>query len=56
MSGSEWILKVAEEGYRIDWLSRKPVTPHRSGNPPTDEEGKKVLDQEAEAMLLKGAM
>ena len=56
VSDSKWVHKVAEEGYRIDWMSRKPNTPHRSGNPPTDEEGKKVLDHETEAMLLKGAI
>lgn len=50
------MLGVVAEGYRIRWIRGQPVTPHRGKNPPTDEAGKAILDQEVAAMLTKGAI
>ena len=56
VSSSNWVHKVVQRGYAIDWIGRKPITPHRTGNPPTNEAGKLVLDKETEAMIQKKAI
>ena len=53
---SPWVLGVVTDGYKINWTDRTPRTPHRGRNPPTDEAGKVILDNEVTAMLLKGAI
>ena len=50
-----WVLEIISQGYKVQFLSI-PYTPMRAPNPPTDADGKAVLDAEVEAMLAKGAI
>ena len=56
VSKSKWVLGVAAEGYKIDWEGALPDTPHCGRNPPTDEQGEAILDEEVQAMLIKNAI
>ena len=56
VSDSSWVLGIIKAGYKVRWAGATPHTPHRGGNPPTDEAGKAILDQEVLAMLEKGAI
>ena len=44
------------DGLRFDWKSGPPITPHRKGNPPSDEVAKGILDNKFSLMLQKGAI
>ena len=56
VSSNDFVLGVVDSGYKIQWASKQLQVPHEGRNPPTSEEGKKILDKEVEAMLKKGAI
>ena len=53
---NNWVLKVAREGYRLQFKGKHPVLPYRVKNLPTSTEGAMVLDNEVQQMLSKGAI
>ena len=52
---NKFVLKVVEEGYKIDFLGKPPI-PMNLKNHPTDPEGRIILDQEVTDMREKGAI
>ena len=46
----KWVLRVVRDGYRLQFKSRLPPTPHRVANLPTDAAGAAVLDFEVDQM------
>ena len=53
ITDSRWVLAA---GYKVDWINHLPSTPHHSRNPPTDDAGSVILDQEVAAMIAKAAI
>jgi hypothetical protein len=52
----KWVLRVIREGYRLQFNSGLPPTPHRVANLPTDAAGTAILDFEVDQMLAKTAI
>ena len=52
----KWVLKVVRDGYKLQFKSRLPPTPHRVANLPTDAAGSAILDHEVDQMLAKEAI
>lgn len=52
----KWVLRVVREGYRLQFKSQLPPTPHRVANLPTDAAGAAILDCEVQQMLAKRAI
>ena len=52
----KWVLNVVRYGYKLQFKSRLPPTPHRVANLPTDAAGSAILDFEVEQMLAKRAI
>ena len=53
---NKWVLGVLDHGYKLHWKRSSPSRNFNGWNPPTSEEGTKVLADEVEAMLQKGAI
>ena len=51
-----WVLNVVRDGYKLQFKSRLPPTPHRVANLPTDTAGAAILDFEVKQMLAKRAI
>ena len=56
ISTSDWVLGAVDDGHKINWIDRLSAVPHRSGDSPTTEEGKIILDKEVAAMIEKKAI
>ena len=52
----KWVLRVVRDGYRLQFKSQLPPTPHRVANLPVDAAGAAVLDYEVDQMLAKTAI
>ena len=51
-----WVLNIIRDGYKLQFKSQLPPTPHRVANLPTDAAGAAILDFEVKQMLAKGAI
>ena len=51
-----WVLNIIRDGYKLQFKSQLPPTPHRVANWPTDAAGAAILDFEVKQMLAKGAI
>ena len=55
ISNDQWVLRVARQGYKLQFSEGPPPTPFNGRNPPASNEAKNILDIEAAAVVEKGA-
>ena len=55
ISTDEWVLRVVRHGYKLQFKHGPPSTPYHGRNPPATPEAKDILDDEAAAVVSKGA-